>query len=100
MKISELSSTQGVRSMKGSARTIRLVTPANSNIPSAAPAHHPKGQSISPAPEDIEPSVVTSVAVVVLGFVFIVLAMTVIFDPDSSGRLGDLISSLQYKLTM
>lgn len=40
-----------------------------------------------------------SVAVIVLSVVFIVLAMTVIFDPDRSGELGDMISSLQFRLT-
>jgi hypothetical protein len=100
MKISEMSSTPDVRSSKASARTIRLVTPANSNIPSPAPAHDPEDQSTGPASDDLEPSVVASVVVVVLSVVFIVLAMTVIFDPDRLGELGDMISSLQFRLTM
>ncbi|MHC2568595.1 hypothetical protein [Rhizobium leguminosarum] len=41
-----------------------------------------------------------SVFVVVLSVVFIVLAMTVIFDPDRWGELRDMISSLQFRLTM
>lgn len=41
-----------------------------------------------------------SVAAIVLSVVFIVLAMTVIFDPDRAGELGDMISSLQFRLTM
>ncbi|MBB4169011.1 hypothetical protein [Rhizobium sp. BK538] len=101
MKISELSSTHDVRSLKGSARPTRLVAPANSNIPSPAPAHEPEHQSTgSASSDDLEPSVITSVAVVVLSTVFIILAMTVIFDPDRSGELGDMISSLQFRLTM
>ncbi|MHC2298031.1 hypothetical protein [Rhizobium mongolense] len=99
MKISELSSTQDVRSMKGRARPIRLVTPANSNVPSPAAAHKPADQSTGPVSDDQEPSVMASVAVIVLSVVFFVLAMTVIFDPDRSGELGDMISSLQFRLT-
>lgn len=94
MKISELSSTQNVRSMKGSARPIRLVTPANSNIPSPAAAHEPADQSRGPAS-----SVMASVAVIVLSVVFIVFAMAVIFGPDRFGELSDMISSLQFRLT-
>ncbi len=93
MKISELSSTQNVRSMKGSARPIRLVTPANSNIPSPAAAHA-ADQSRGPAS-----SVMASVAVIVLSVVFIVFAMAVIFGPDRFGELSDMISSLQFRLT-
>lgn len=102
MKLSELSSTQDVRSMKEWALKLRLLAAANSNIPIKSRAQH--GAEVHPiglpVVDDLEPSDVTSVVLLALSIAIFGVTIAAIFSPTCAGIFGDIVFSLQMRLTM
>ncbi|MBB3397422.1 MULTISPECIES: hypothetical protein [unclassified Rhizobium] len=105
MKVSELSSRQNVQSKKRAALKLRLLAPANSNIP--APRTTPgtlracddQASALSTA-DQIEPSALLSVALFSLSLAILVAATSTMFDSTWSQALRGAFVNLLARLVM